>query len=146
MPREGEAETNRKPRTGMRLSVIKLTLSLVGVGVLILIAFSLLPPIRYLEEAKEDSARQYSHILEQACKKYFINHNGILPSSLDDLITSQGGAEPAISGGPVALLDPWGQPYQYDPTNKSPIGEPDPIVFTIHPTTKKTIYAVGRRR
>ena len=45
-----------------------------------------------------------------------------------------------------SLIDSWSQPFQYDPTHKHAKGDPDPLVFTINPHMKKTIYAAGRNR
>jgi uncharacterized protein (TIGR03067 family) len=77
--------------------------------------------------------------IEKACKAYILKSGGTPPPKLEDLINPPDGGRPFIEGGLEALKDPWGQKYQYDATHTNTIGDPDPIVFTNHPVTKKKL-------
>lgn len=64
--------------------------------------------IRDLAAAKVDVARVQAKLLSDACDAYKVRE-GIYPESLEVL----------VQGGKVAqeaLIDPWGRPYQYNPT------------------------------
>jgi hypothetical protein len=50
--------------------------------------------------------------LHTAVKAYYTNNGGVWPNSLEELITPPDGGKPLLDGGPSAILDPWGKPYQ----------------------------------
>jgi hypothetical protein len=128
--------------SGYLSSVIGFVLSLLGIGVFL--AFYC--ETRYISNYKSDDAQQSMKVLEQACKNYALKNDGIPPATLKELIKPPDGGRPWVEGAEAALIDPWGNPFQYNPLNKKPDGTPDPFVFTIDPHTKKAIYALGRGR
>jgi hypothetical protein len=68
------------------------------------------------ETPAETRARMEVRSIEQAAKTYW-NNNGVYPESLQDLTTRQpNGSAPLLK--PQALLDPWNQPYRYEPANR----------------------------
>jgi general secretion pathway protein G len=98
----------------------------------------------YLEGARVDSASTQIGELERACINYTTKNHGIPPESLEVLVTPISGGQPLISGGANALLDPWGKPYQYDPTNVDQYGNPDPLVMTTDPQGNP-VYSAKRK-
>jgi general secretion pathway protein G len=87
----------------------------------------------YLEDARMDTARNNITLLESQCKAYMAQNGGIPPASLTELVAPTDGRSPKLDGGLSALLDPWGQQYQYDPSAVDNYGAPDPIVSTVTP-------------
>lgn len=125
---------------GFEVSVVGFVLSLLGLGILTLIVCDRLgyySLFYYQGEGKVDDARASLVYLDKAYKAYMLKNDGIPPVNLQELITPPDGGRPFIEGGSCALLDPWGVPYQYDALHKLPNGTPDPVVFTIDPTTKR---------
>lgn len=98
----------------------------------------------YLEDAKIDTARQNITMIEKQCKAYAAKNGGIPPTQLSELTNPSDGKSPLLDGGVNALLDPWGNQYQYDYSNTDQNGYPDPIVYTVSPRGAK-LYGVGRR-
>ncbi len=69
--------------------------------------------MRYLEEAKKDTARVQAITLADQASMYRIKY-GDYPATLADLAQpGQDGSTPYIEVS--ALIDPWQRPYQYDP-------------------------------
>jgi general secretion pathway protein G len=87
----------------------------------------------YLEDAKVDTAKQTIGQLESACKSYITKNGGNPPQDLIELVAPTDGRQPLVDGGQNALIDPWGKPYQYDPTNMDQYNNPDPVVMTTNP-------------
>lgn len=98
----------------------------------------------YLEDAKIDTARNNITMLEKQCLAYATKNGGIPPASLSELVAPTNGKSPLIDGGPNALLDPWGQQYQYDASNYNANGDPDPLVYTVTPRGVK-LFSNARR-
>lgn len=87
------------------LIVVAIIVILAGVGV-----FALMP--RY-DEARERIARTQVLALTQAAEMYKLN-NEDYPASLEQLAMPQpSGGVPLVTAD--KLLDPWGQPYGYNP-------------------------------
>lgn len=99
----------------------------------------------YLEDARVDTARQTIGQLESACKNFAVKNGGIPPADLQELVAPTTGGNPLIDGGAGALMDPWGQMFQYDPNNVDVNGNPDPVVFTINPKTGAQIFSAKRQ-
>jgi general secretion pathway protein G len=67
--------------------------------------------MRYLEDARKDTAKAQCKILAEAAESYNIRY-GSYPPSLESLTTQmQDGSKPYLEN--TALIDPWGRPYQY---------------------------------
>jgi general secretion pathway protein G len=76
---------------------------------------------RYLEKAREDTAKLQITHLEEAAMDYNVS-NGAFPESLDVLTVAEGGRHAAVEA--KDLNDPWGKRYSYEPNNLSPTGKP----------------------
>jgi hypothetical protein len=80
--------------------------------------------VQRLEEGKKKIARSQALELTKACDTYNINH-GQWPPNLEVLLLNDGVGGPYLKD-PGALVDPWNQPYQYDPQGPNNDGlEPD---------------------
>jgi hypothetical protein len=112
----------------------------------VLVVFFLSNPVLYDEgDRKDDTAMESMKVLEHACRNYMGKNDGVPPASLQSLIEPPDGSRPYIEGGESALIDPWGQPYQYDAGHKNAKGELDPLVFTTDPANNKTLFSFTRQ-
>jgi prepilin-type N-terminal cleavage/methylation domain-containing protein len=112
------------PRPGFTLlevlAVVAILVILVGVGGVVY--------LRYIDESRESTAKLGTRTLEDVVMAYRTT-TGEFPADLTVLTVP-------IDGKPAVLeerhlLDPWGRPYVYEPTN-------------IHPSTgKPRIYSQG---
>ena len=69
-----------------------------------------------LAEAERDSATVHGRAIETACKLYRAKY-GEFPADLGTLVSPPpdpdgSTSRPVLNGGPKALLDPWGKPFQ----------------------------------
>jgi general secretion pathway protein G len=88
------------------LVVVAIIVALAGIG-----GFFLLGALR---ESQEDVASaQVKGPLTQACQAYSLKHNGEFPQNLQLLLQRDAMGGPYLENAD-ALIDPWGQPYQYD--------------------------------
>jgi general secretion pathway protein G len=75
--------------------------------------------IKNLDKAKVETAEAQVKLLENACKDFYLDMSEY-PKDLNDLVTNSGNAKwdgPYLEGTPPKLpVDPWGSPYQYDPS------------------------------
>lgn len=102
------------------LVVVAIILVLAGVGI-----FALMPNY---ERAKEDLAKAKMKSLSQACQAYKLRYDAY-PPMLAQLIQPPDG-EPLVK--PDAIIDPWGQEYQYNPEGTNNGGyEPD--IWVVRP-------------
>ena len=69
---------------------------------------------RSMDDAKRDAARASMKSLTDACMQYH-NSYGEWPQSLQALVQPPSG-KPFIEGGVGAITDPWGKPYNYNPS------------------------------
>jgi prepilin-type N-terminal cleavage/methylation domain-containing protein len=96
--------------------------------IFILASVSTLVVFRYLDESKEKIAKAGVKTIDQAVTAHKTLH-GNFPQSLAELTQSNDGKAAALEE--EALLDPWQQPYVYEPQ-------------TLNPKTKKPlIYSKG---
>jgi general secretion pathway protein G len=66
------------------------------------------------KEAQRSAAKIQVKTLTQATENYALDHNGNFPNSLADLLKrDQNGKGPYLKT-QDALIDPWGNPYQYN--------------------------------
>src|SRR4051812_46949108 len=122
-------KTPEQPKNPSTAGCVLGVLSLMCLVLWILILVGLQFRYSDADDTKDGSALQQMEWLEKACKAYMSKNNGTLPPTLQELVTPPDGGRPWIEGGQSALLDPWNTPYQYNPSNKKPNGEPDPVVF-----------------
>jgi len=96
---------------------------LVVVAIIVIIAGAATPLVlNYLAQARVDRAKMDIKKLETAVGSYYARHT-MYPQSLQVLTQpDEFGNQPVLSN--ADLLDPWNQPYQYDPNNLTQRGVP----------------------
>src|SRR5437879_7398526 len=102
------------------LVVVAIIVVLAGVGGAYLIG--------QLNESKVSSAMMQAEVLGKAARIYQTDHS-VLPASLDVLLQKDADGKGPYLERADALLDPWGRPFQYDPsgTNNTRVGAVVPI-------------------
>jgi general secretion pathway protein G len=85
------------------LAVVAIIVVLAGVGGVVY--------MRYVDDAKIDSARAQSKMLAEQAKMFNLR-NQRYPESLQELMTPPDGGKSYLEDSSY-LLDPWQQPYQY---------------------------------
>jgi general secretion pathway protein G len=109
---------------------------LIVVAILVVLAgVSSIYVFRYLNDAKVDAAKTGAVTLAKAAQAYEVRF-GQLPESLQQLVQPPDGSKPFVE--PDALLDPWQQPYQYDPSGPRN-GGLKPDVFTTSPSDGQVV-------
>jgi general secretion pathway protein G len=102
-------EPKRRQRAAFTLMemliVVAIIVALAGIGGYYLIGA--------LSGAQKDAAYLQTKALTAACTGYAAKHAGDFPESLDQLLQKDAAGGPFLES-PDALLDPWGQRYQYD--------------------------------
>ncbi len=125
-----------QPARVSRRSAFTLLEVLIVVAILVVLAgVSSVYVFRYLDDAKVNAAKAGVKAIEKAAQGYEIAH-GTLPQTLQELVQPPSGGRPYIEQ--QAMLDPWGQPYQYDPSG-SRNGGLKPDVWTTAPSTGQQI-------
>jgi general secretion pathway protein G len=112
------------------LVVVAIIVVLAGAG-----TFYLLP---LLGQSKEKVAKLTIANLTEAAKTYKLN-NGEFPASLDALAQTQPNGNPKLVS-PDSLKDPWGRPFQYDPSGPKNEGM-QPDISTLSPETAGKVIA-----
>jgi general secretion pathway protein G len=88
-----------------------------------------------LRQSQEDVAIMKAKDIGKAIGMYALNHNGQFPTSLQQLLVQDNNGHGPYLKGQDYLMDPWGQPYQYNQQGPMNNGmEPD--VYTISPQTQ----------
>jgi general secretion pathway protein G len=115
---------------------------LIVVAILVVLAsVSSVYIFRYLDDAKINAAKAGVKAIERAAVGYQVNYNE-LPATLQQLLQPPSGNKPYLE--PEALNDPWGKPYNYDPTGPNNSGlRPD--VWTTTPDGATIGNWVGAR-
>ncbi len=86
---------------------------------------------RSLDDANESAAKLQITSIETAVTSYRLNpKHGVFPQTLQEL-TTQSDANTKAYLEQKDILDPWKQPFQYDPGTLSPTGKPH--IFTTAP-------------
>jgi type II secretion system protein G len=104
---------------------------LVVVAILVVLAGAAVPIyLNYLDGAKRDRVRIDTKTLETAVEAYYTKF-GDYPPSLETL------TQPAPDGSKAtleheAILDPWGQPYVYSPSDVN-AATGRPVIYSNHP-------------
>ena len=94
-------------RAGFTLVELLVVVAILG----ILGAVAVQNVIGHIDTTRKTAAKMGVDNIHSAIVTYKIAHKK-LPSSLNDLVTSQGDEEPILQGGEGALLDPWDNEYQ----------------------------------
>jgi general secretion pathway protein G len=119
--------TRRRNRGGFTLMEM-----LVVVAIIVMLAgVSTYGYMKYLEGAKESSAKIQIQRLSEAVEAYKVQHDGNPPGSLAELTVPEGTQPAALEQ--KELIDPWNMPYQYEPANTSPTGRSR--VYSQHPSS-----------
>ena len=92
------------------LVVVAIIVALAGIG-----GFFLFGALRGSQQ--DVAGLQAKGALTNACGSYATRHNGEFPDSLDQLLVKDAAGGPYLESSD-ALLDPWGQKYQYDKTGQ----------------------------
>jgi hypothetical protein len=74
--------------------------------------------------------------INAACKTYF-ERNGRYPNNLKELLVKNGNGGPYVES-PDAIIDQWGQPFQYDAKGPMNFGE-RPDIWTVQPKSGRVI-------
>jgi general secretion pathway protein G len=119
-----------QPARAATRSAFTLLEVLIVVAILVVLAgVSSVYVFRYLEDAKVGRAKADCATLAKAAQAYEIQF-GQLPESLQQLVQTPDGRKPFVE--PDALMDPWGKPYQYDPSGQHN-NALRPDVYTVTP-------------
>jgi general secretion pathway protein G len=105
-------------RPNRRLALTLMEVMVVAAILVILAGVGAISVLGYLSDAKEKAARVGVQTLEDAVNAYYLDYNQY-PNELADLtVTLPDGRAAKLDQ--KALVDPWGQPYGYEPTNLNP--------------------------
>jgi len=115
-----KTDRKRTPRTAFTLMEV-----LVVVAILVVLAGIGVAVFRYLDESKEKIAMMGAKNIEKAVEAYKLN-NGDFPDNLQVLTQPENGKAAYLED--KDLLDPWGRPYQYDPSKRSKTQKP--LIFS----------------
>lgn len=109
-------ESRNRDRLGFTLMEV-----LVAVAILVVLAsVSAVAVLSYLENAKKDRAKSDLQTLTDACKSFKMR-NDYFPSTLQELLAPPNGERPYLETAD-SIIDPWGNPYQYDPNGAQNAG------------------------
>jgi general secretion pathway protein G len=132
----GRRDTTRAGFTLMEVLVVAAILViLAGTGTIVL--------FRYLEDAKVNAAQLGVKNIETGVLGYKMSHAGQLPPNLEVLLVAEGGRPAYMEQ--AGLVDPWGNPYVYEPQNLHPqTGKPH--IFSRGPdgTSQISNWGVGQ--
>jgi type II secretion system protein G len=123
-PEHAPLKSLRSVRSAFTLMEVLVVVAII----FIMASASTIVVFRYLDSSKEKLAKAGVKTIESVVTAYKIDH-GNYPQSLAELTQSPDGKAAALEE--TALLDPWEQPYVYEPG-------------TLNPKTKKPlIYSKG---
>ncbi len=96
-------------------------------------------PIPLVEDAREAVAERKMQSLSNACESYYLNPNSnqSYPSVLRDLVSPPWGGASYVRNGATALLDPWGNSFQYA-TGQGKKGNPITFIWVERTVDEKT--------
>jgi general secretion pathway protein G len=86
---------------------------LVVVAILVILAsVATFATMRYLQQAKVSQAKLQMASIAKAAESYYTQYNE-MPQNVQALVVqTPDGLAPLLPGGPAAVTDPWGQPFQ----------------------------------
>lgn len=98
----------RRRATATRRAAFTLLEVLIVVAILVILASAAsIALFRYLEDAKVGRAKNDMRVIEQAYKKYYMEHNLTWPENIQQIA-------PQLEQDQAGLIDPWGQMYHVD--------------------------------
>jgi len=115
------------PQQARRAGFTLIEVLVVVTIVVILASVGTVATLQYLEGAKEDNAKLNMQQLEQAAKAWSVKNYGVQLTNIGDLVVY-------LENGQSALVDPWGQPYQFRYQQTDGVNERI-IFFTTHGKT-----------
>jgi hypothetical protein len=89
-----------------------------------------------LIRSQMEEVRAHARTIETAIMTYYVRTGGTeWPASLEELVKPKDGGKPYLDGGLKAIVNPWGEPYEFrivkDPRSK----QEQVNVFTVYPHT-----------
>jgi general secretion pathway protein G len=124
-------------RTGFTLMEV-----LVVVAILVILAgVGSVAIFKYLDEAKESTARLQIKNIETAVQAYKIKH-GDYPETLDALVVAEDGKPAPLD--PSQLDDPWKRRYEYHPQDLDSTGKP--LIFSHGATPGNEAGVISNRQ
>lgn len=96
--------------------------------------------MRYLDDAKKDTARMQTQTLGQVVDTYYLK-KGDYPQSLEMLTQSLDGGPPYLE--PSALIDPWGRQYQYAHPGQHHVNTGKPDIWSAGPRPGDAAGIIG---
>jgi general secretion pathway protein G len=98
-----------------------------------------------LGKSKEKIAEsQVKTTLTQAVQSYYLDHSRF-PDNLQQLLgRDETGKGPYLTDSD-AINDPWGQPYQYNPSGVTETGAAQPEIYTQSPETNRKISNIRQQ-
>jgi general secretion pathway protein G len=119
----------RRPGEVLARAAFTLMEMMVVVAIIVVMVGAAVPIyLNSLENSKRDRVKMDVKTLEDAAQRFNFRQ-GRFPESLQVLTTADDSGIPALD--PKAILDPWGQPYQYSPSDINPSTQV-PFVYSTH--------------
>ncbi len=113
--------THLQRRAGRRSGFTLMEVMVVAAILVILAGVGSIALFSYLETAREKAAAITIHKIEEAASDYKVNH-GQFPENLQVLAQREGTKPAKLEE--TDLLDPWGNPWVYEPQTLSLTGRP----------------------
>jgi general secretion pathway protein G len=112
----------RSSRAAKRAGFTLMEVMVVAAILVILAGVGSVALFRYLEDAKENTARVQIATVEKAVLSYQNSHGGQFPPTLEVLCAVEGGKSAYLEE--KDIHDPWGNVFGYSPQERSPTGKP----------------------
>ena len=114
------AKRQAPPSLSLIRAAFTLMEMLVVVAILVVLAGAAVPIyLNYLDNAKRDRAKVDVQTLQQAIEAYKSEH-GQYPQNLQTLTMPDQASGSFATLEQKALIDPWGNPYHFDPSTQHP--------------------------
>jgi general secretion pathway protein G len=111
----------RSARANARSAFTLMEVMVVAAILVILAGVGSIALFRYIDDARESTAKVQIATIEKACVAYKTNH-GDYPASLDVLLQPEGGKAAYLEE--KDITDPWNNRFVYDPQTRNATGKP----------------------